>query len=113
MSEQAALLRQPTGPGTQGNPANGSKQGRANNWFSEYGNDAPIAIFTCAAIFTYLLLRYVGRIGPLDALPLYLALLAGGIPLLIGLVRQLFKLEYCSRLAAYLRISVFVARALQ
>jgi len=30
----------------------------------------------------------------MDALPLYLALLAGGIPLLIGLMRQLFKLEF-------------------
>ncbi len=32
----------------------------------------------------------------MDALPLYLALLAGGIPLLIGLLRQLFKLEFGS-----------------
>lgn len=32
----------------------------------------------------------------MDALPLYLALLAGGLPLLVGLVRQLLKLEFGS-----------------
>lgn len=62
----------------------------------EYGKDGPIALFTCAAISAYLLLRYVWRVGPHDVLPLYLALLAGGIPLLIGLARQLFKLEFGS-----------------
>ncbi len=65
-------------------------------WLKEYGKDAPIAIFTCTAIFTYLALHYAWHIGPMDALPLHLALLAGGIPLLVGLVRQLFKLEFGS-----------------
>jgi heavy metal translocating P-type ATPase len=60
----------------------------------QYGKDTPIAIFTCAAIFTYLLLRYAWRIGPMDALPLYLALAAGGIPLLFGLVQQAIQLEF-------------------
>src|SRR5579859_4395071 len=66
------------------------------SWLKEYGKEAPIALFTCAAIFTYLLLRYAWHIGRMDVLPLYLALLAGGIPLLLGLVRQLFKLEFGS-----------------
>jgi heavy metal translocating P-type ATPase len=66
----------------------------SSSWLKGYGKDAPIALFTCAAIFAYLVLRYVWRVGPLDALPLYLALLAGGIPLLMGLAQQLFKLEF-------------------
>jgi heavy metal translocating P-type ATPase len=66
------------------------------NWLKEYGNDAPIAIFTALAILAHLLLRYVWRIGHHDLLPLYLALLIGGIPLLIGLTRQAFKLEFGS-----------------
>lgn len=65
-----------------------------NNWPSEYGKDAPIAIFSALTILVYLLLHYVWRVGHLDVLPLYLALLAGGIPLLLGLVRQAFKLEF-------------------
>jgi heavy metal translocating P-type ATPase len=70
------------------------RSGFLKSWLKEYGKDAPIALFTCAAILAYLLLRYVWRVGPMDALPLYLALLAGGIPLLIGLAQQLFKLEF-------------------
>ena len=66
------------------------------SWLTEYGEDAPIAILTCVAIITHLLLRYVWHIGRLDVLPLYVALVAGGIPLLAGLVRQLFKLQFGS-----------------
>ena len=68
-------------------------EGLSNSWLREYGKDAPIAIFSALAILAYMLLRYAWRVGPLDVLPLYLALLAGGIPLLRGLVRQAFKLE--------------------
>lgn len=60
----------------------------------EYGKDAPIALFTALAILTHLILRYALRIGYLDLVPLYLALLAGGIPLLTGLARQAFRLEF-------------------
>lgn len=66
------------------------------NWFAAYGKNAPIALLTCTAIVTHLLLRYVGRIGRMDAVPLYIALVVGGIPLLVGLVRQLFKLQFGS-----------------
>jgi heavy metal translocating P-type ATPase len=58
-----------------------------------YGKDAPIAVFTALAILAHLVLRYLWRVGPLDLVPLYVALLAGGTPLLIGLVKQAFKLE--------------------
>ncbi len=66
------------------------------SWLTEYGKDAPIAILTCVAIAMHLLLRHVWHTGPLDVLPLYVALAAGGIPLLAGLVRQLFKLRFGS-----------------
>jgi heavy metal translocating P-type ATPase len=66
------------------------------SWLTEYGKDAPIAILTCVAIIAHLLLRYVWHFGPLDVLPLYVALAVGGIPLLAGLIRQLFKLQFGS-----------------
>jgi heavy metal translocating P-type ATPase len=69
-------------------------EGSSSNWLREYGKDAPIAIFSALAILAYMLLRYAWRVGPPDVLPLYLALLAGGIPLLLGLVRQAFNLEF-------------------
>ena len=69
-------------------------EGSSNSWLREYGRDAPIAIFSALAILAYLLLHYVWRVGHLDVLPLYLALLAGGVPLLLGLLRQAFKLEF-------------------
>ena len=66
------------------------------HWIEEYGKDAIIAAITCVAIAAHLLMRYAWRSGPIAAVPLYIALLAGGIPLLIGLVRQAFKLEFGS-----------------
>ena len=63
-------------------------------WLKEYGQDASIALFTLAAIASHLLLRYVWKIPAFDALPLYLSLLVGGIPLIVGLVRQGIKLEF-------------------
>ena len=65
-------------------------------WLKEYGKDTPIAIFTALAILAHLLLRYVWRTGALDVFPLYLALTAGGIPLIFGLARSAFKLEFGS-----------------
>ncbi len=53
-------------------------------------------MFTCAAVLAHLFLRYVWPVGFYDVLPLYLALLAGGVPLLIGLGRQLLKVEFGS-----------------
>jgi hypothetical protein len=79
-----------------------SKSTRLSRWLKESVKDGPIALFTCAAIVAHFFLRYVWRVGSNDLLPLYLALLAGGIPLLIGLTRQLFKLEFGSDLAGVL-----------
>ena len=62
--------------------------------------DALIAIFTAVAILTHLLLRYQFRIGALDLLPLYAALIAGGIPLIIGLLGQILKRQFGSDLLA-------------
>ncbi len=63
-------------------------------WLKEYGRDAPIAILSGLGILAYLLLHYAWPVGHLDVLPLYLALLAGGIPLLFGLLRQAIRLEF-------------------
>jgi hypothetical protein len=65
-------------------------------WFREYGKDAPIALFTLIAIVSHLLLRFVWKIAAFEALPLYLSLLVGGIPLIVGLVRQAINLEFGS-----------------
>jgi len=65
-------------------------------WLKAYGTDAPIAVLTTLAIIAYLVLRFVWRAGPLDAIPLYIALAAGGIPLVVGLARQALRLEFGS-----------------
>jgi heavy metal translocating P-type ATPase len=62
--------------------------------------DALIASFAAVAIFLHLILRYVFRVGPLDLLPLYVALIAGGVPLIASLLRQMFKLQFGSDLLA-------------
>jgi heavy metal translocating P-type ATPase len=64
------------------------------SWLKVHDRDTSIAILTAFAILVHLLLRYVWRVGTLDAVPLYLALAAGGIPLIVGLARQAFKLEF-------------------
>lgn len=86
------LLRQtaPSG-GEQTSLRAASREGPRKNWL---GKDAGIAIVSALAIFVHLILRYAWRIGPLDVVPLYLALLAGGVPLLFGLLRQAFNLEF-------------------
>jgi heavy metal translocating P-type ATPase len=76
-------------------PATDRKESSAR-WSSEFGKDAPIAVITAVAILAHLLLRYVWRVGPLDVVPLYVALAAGGVPLLLGLGRQALKLEFGS-----------------
>jgi len=95
MLHEPELRRQAThsdGERTDLQPA--GEEGSPNEWLKEYGKDAPIALFSALAILAHLLLRYVWRVGHLDLLPLYLALLAGGIPLLLGLIRQAFALEF-------------------
>jgi heavy metal translocating P-type ATPase len=73
-----------------------SPVGPWRNWLEKYGNDAPIALFTLGAIVVHLVLRYGFAAIALEQLPLYLAMLVGGIPLLLGLFRQALKLEFGS-----------------
>lgn len=66
------------------------------SWLKEYGHDAPIALFTLVAVVSYLLLRYAWKVPAYEEFPLYAALVAGGIPLIVGLIRQAIKLEFGS-----------------
>jgi heavy metal translocating P-type ATPase len=77
----------------QSSPAPSRRQGQLQSWLSEHGRDAPIAIFTAVAILAYLVLHYTSQTR-LEAVPLYLALVAGGVPLLLGLMRQAVKLDF-------------------
>jgi len=81
------------------------------DWLKAYGGDAPIALFTLIAIAIHLLLRYVWKVPAFEALPLYLSLLVGGIPLLAGLIRGAIKLEFGSDWLA--GISIVTATLLQ
>jgi hypothetical protein len=74
----------------------GGRKASPARWLKEYGKDPPIAILTVLAILAHLLVRYVWRVGPLDVVPLYVSLVAGGIPLIVGLARQALKLEFGS-----------------
>ena len=65
-----------------------------------HGQDAPIAILTGIAILVHLFLKYIFKLGPVHLLPLYLALLVGGIPLIVGLLRQTFKRQFGSDMLA-------------
>jgi cation transport ATPase len=83
-----------------------------HDWLREYGKDAPIAIFTLIALACHLALRYIWKTGsPAEELPLYAALLVGGIPLIVGLIRQAIKLEFGSDWLA--GISIVTATLLQ
>lgn len=81
-----------------------------NIWL-EYGKELPIALFTLVAIVAYSLLRYVWRIPRFEAVPLYFALLVGGIPLLASLAREAFQLHFGSDWLA--GISIVTAVLLQ
>jgi heavy metal translocating P-type ATPase len=91
MTNHSASLRQPV----HGNAKMTPSRGRAlYGWLMGNRKNAPIALFTLLAILSYLLLRFVWKIGVLDVLPLYPALLVGGIPLIVDLVRQAISLEF-------------------
>jgi heavy metal translocating P-type ATPase len=64
--------------------------------FTKYGFDAPIAVFTLLAIAAHLVLRYGWHAPEYELWPLYAALVAGGVPLLVTLARQAVKLEFGS-----------------
>jgi heavy metal translocating P-type ATPase len=70
------------------------------HWAKGESANALIAIFAALAIALHLLLRYLFKVGPLDNLPLFAALVVGGIPLIIGLLRQALKRQFGSDLLA-------------
>src|SRR5581483_6260811 len=60
-----------------------------------------IAILTAAAIALHLILRYSAHSRvPLSAIPLYLALAIGGIPIVMTLGKKLWSREFGSDLLA-------------
>src|SRR5277367_2107370 len=62
-------------------------------------------VLSLTAILLHLLLRYsVHQTGRITSLPLWVAVLAGGIPLLYDLVRQVIKKEFGSDFLAGLSI---------
>jgi heavy metal translocating P-type ATPase len=69
--------------------------------FVQLTSDTYIAGFTLIAIAAHLYLRYATNLPRQAALiPLYLALLVGGVPLMWGLARKLLKREFGSDLLA-------------
>lgn len=73
---------------------------RLSDFFRKRNTDADIAVAAALAIALHLLLRYAFRLGTVSLLPLYFALAVGGVPLIIGLLRQVMKLEFGSDLLA-------------
>ena len=74
-----------------------------------------IAILSLAAIAAFLLLRYVIGASPfVSNLPLYVALVAGGVPLVVDLAVKLFRRDFGSDLLAGISIvaAVFLAQYL-
>jgi heavy metal translocating P-type ATPase len=73
-------------------------------------HDSAIAILAIAGIAAYLLLRFVFRVPTLAQLiPLYVALILGGVPLVFRLIRKVLLREFGSDLLAGLSIVVAVA----
>src|SRR5262245_9085733 len=79
-----------------------------------------IAILALAAITAHVVLRYVARSAtvlgpfPLSEIPLIVALVFGGAPLVLGLTLKLFRREFGSDLLAGISIvtSVFLGEYL-
>jgi heavy metal translocating P-type ATPase len=65
-------------------------------WLREHATDAPIAVLTLVAIAVHLFLRFVWHLPQAQSWPLYVALVAGGIPLLVSLLRDAIKLQFGS-----------------
>ena len=75
-----------------------------------FNRDAVIAALAIAAIAVHLLLRYALRIPgdvvglPLHQFPLILALVLGGVPLVLGLARNVLRRQFSSDLLAGISI---------
>ena len=68
----------------------------ASGWLREHGTEAPIAVLTLVAIAAHLFLRFAWHLQEAQFWPLYVALVAGGIPLLASLLREAIKLQFGS-----------------
>ncbi len=65
------------------------------------GLEEYIAILTLLCIFCFLIFRFlILDLAPYANYPLYIALLAGGVPLLLILIRNIFHLKFGSDLIA-------------
>lgn len=65
------------------------------------GLEEYIAILSLLCIFCFLIFRFlISNLAPVANYPLYVVLLVGGLPLLLILVRKIFRLEFGSDLIA-------------
>lgn len=69
-------------------------------FFRKRNTDADIAVVAGVAIALHIVLRHVLQLGPVSQWPLYFALAVGGVPLIVGLLRQVMKRELGSDLLA-------------
>lgn len=70
---------------------------QASTAATPYSKEIIIAFFSLAFILLYLVFRYLFHFVPsIQNIPLYLILLFGGIPLVVGLTRQLLQFEFSS-----------------
>lgn len=89
-------------------PPTGRQQATFRERVSASGGSA-ITVLATTGIAVHLLLRFALHARPLfDTLPLYLVLVAGGLPLLIGLARRLWHRDFGSDLLAGIAILVSV-----
>lgn len=77
----------------------------ALRWMSSQSLETYIAVLAAIGILAHLVLRYLAGVGaPAVLIPLYVTLVAGGLPLVITLARKLFALEFGSDLLAGISI---------
>jgi cation transport ATPase len=102
MSEVAQSISRPT-----------LSSARARQWWSSAATRASaIAALALGGILTHLALRWGSDVSPAaKALPLYIVLVAGGVPLVLALTLKLFRREFGSDLLA--GISIVAAVLLQ
>lgn len=83
----------------ENNPQKGAERATGKSapaWLREHATDAPIAVITLVAIAAHLFLRFIWHLPQAQSWPLYVALVAGGIPLLVSLLRDAIKLQFGS-----------------
>ncbi|MDE3135562.1 MAG: cadmium-translocating P-type ATPase, partial [Acidobacteriota bacterium] len=86
-------------------PVNSEKQPASEKRISGRPKENYIAFLSTAAIVAFLILRYVAGASPFESnLPLYIALAAGGVPLVIDLAVKFLRREFGSDLLAGISI---------